>query len=69
MEENFGFNALTGQIEDLMAGGVVDPVKTVCAALRNAASIAGTMLTTQAVVTEMPEEEEPPSAPPPHHHG
>ncbi len=65
MEENFGFNALTGQIEDLMAAGVVDPVKTVCAALRNAASIAGTMLTTQAVVTEIPEEE-PPSA---HHHG
>jgi len=67
MEENFGFNALTGQIEDLMAVGVVDPVKTVCAALRNAASIAGTMLTTQAVVTEIPEKEVPPSAP--HHHG
>ena len=66
-EENFGFNALTGEIEDLMAAGIVDPVKTVCAALRNAASIAGTMLTTQAVVTEIPEEEVPPSAP--HHHG
>jgi len=68
MEENFGFNALTGDIEDLMAAGIVDPVKTVCAALRSAASIAGTLLTTQAVVTEIPEGEEPPSAHP-HHHG
>jgi len=53
---NIGFNAITGQIEDLMAAGIVDPTKTVCAALQNAASIAGTMLTTQAAITEVEEE-------------
>ena len=63
--ENFGFNAVTGQIEDLAAAGILDPTKTVCSALQNAASVAGMILTTQAVVTEMPEEEESPGE---HHH-
>lgn len=57
-EENFGFNAITDQIEDLAAAGILDPTKTVCSALQNAASAAGMILTTQAVVTEAPEEEE-----------
>lgn len=54
-EENFGFNALTGQIEDLMAAGIIDPAKAVCSALQSAASIAGIILTTQAIITEIPE--------------
>jgi len=56
MGENIGFNALTGKLEDLMAAGIVDPTKTVCAALQSAASAAGMILTTQAAVTEAPEE-------------
>lgn len=68
MGEDFGFNALTGQIEDLMAAGIVDPTKTVCSALKSASSIAGLILTTQAAVTEIPEKEEPSSGPPYHHH-
>jgi len=58
MGENFGFNALTRKIEDLMAAGIVDPTKAVCSALQSAASIAGMILTTQAVITDAPEEEE-----------
>jgi len=56
--ENFGFNAITGQIEDLVAAGIVDPTKTVCSALKSAASVAGLILTTEAAITEKPEEEE-----------
>jgi chaperonin GroEL len=58
MDENMGFNALTGQIEDLVAAGIVDPVKVVCSALKSAGSVAGMLLTTHAAVTEAPEEEE-----------
>jgi chaperonin GroEL len=58
MEENIGFNVLTGQLEDLMVAGIMDPVKTVCSALQSAASVAGMILTTQAVVTDMPEKED-----------
>jgi chaperonin GroEL len=65
MEENIGFNALTGQLEDLVAAGIFDPTKTVCAALQSAASVAGILLTTQAAVAEIPEEETPEA---PHHH-
>ncbi len=57
-DENVGFNALTGQLEDLMAAGIVDPTKAVCSALENAASVAGMILTTQVAITEVPEEEE-----------
>lgn len=57
-EENIGFNANTGELEDLMAAGIVDPVSTVCSALQSAASIAGMLLTTHAAITEAPEDEE-----------
>ena len=57
MEENMGFNALTGKIEDLVAAGIVDPTTTVCSALQIAASVAGMLLTTHAAVTEAPEQE------------
>ena len=52
----FGFNAATEKYEDLMKAGVIDPTKVVRTALQNAASIAGLLLTTEAVVAEKPEE-------------
>jgi chaperonin GroEL len=58
---NFGFNAQTGVYEDLVASGVIDPTKVTRSALQNAASIAGLMLTTEAMVCEIPEDK--PSAP------
>jgi chaperonin GroEL len=55
MGENFGFNALTGQVEDLVSAGILDPTMTVCSSLKSAASVAGMMLTTEAIITEIPE--------------
>jgi len=56
--QNLGFNAETRQFEDLVAAGVLDPTKVVRTALQNAGSIAALMLTTEALVAEIPEEEE-----------
>jgi chaperonin GroEL len=53
-----GFNAATGEYEDLIAAGVIDPAKVVRSALQNAASVAGLMLTTEAVIAEKPKDEE-----------
>jgi chaperonin GroEL len=50
-----GYNAATGEFEDLAAAGIVDPTKVVRTALQNAASIAGLLLTTEAAVTDLPE--------------
>ncbi|HEY2962797.1 MAG TPA: chaperonin GroEL [Pyrinomonadaceae bacterium] len=55
--ENVGFNAATEQFEDLVKAGVIDPAKVTRTALQNAASIAGLMLTTEAMVSEIPEDE------------
>ncbi len=57
-EKNFGLNAATGEYVDLVKAGVVDPVKVTRSAVRNAASIASMLLTTEALVTETPTEEE-----------
>jgi chaperonin GroEL len=59
IEENtsIGFNAESEEIEDLVKSGVIDPVKVSRTALQNAASIAGLMLTTEALVSEIPEQE------------
>jgi chaperonin GroEL len=51
-----GFNAATDSYEDLVKAGVIDPVKVVRSALQNAASIASLLLTTEALVAEIPEE-------------
>jgi chaperonin GroEL len=59
-----GLNALTEQIEDLVKAGIVDPAKVTRSALENAASIAGMLLTTEALVAEKPEKEAPPAMPP-----
>jgi chaperonin GroEL len=55
--ENFGFNAQTEQYEDLVKAGVIDPAMVTRIALQNAASIAGLMLTTEAMVSEIPEDD------------
>ena len=55
-EGAFGYNAQTDEYEDLVKAGVIDPTKVVRSALQNAASIAGLLLTTEAVVVEKPEE-------------
>ena len=52
---DYGFNADTGQFENLMKSGIIDPTKVVRFAIQNAASVAGLMLTTEAMVTDMPE--------------
>ena len=58
-----GFDAISGELTDLIAAGVIDPVKVTRAALQNAASIAALMLTTEALVTDKPEEKPPPGPP------
>ncbi|NIM57796.1 MAG: chaperonin GroEL [Candidatus Aminicenantes bacterium] len=65
MEQNKGFNALTEKFEDLVKAGVLDPTKVVRIALQNAASIAGLLLTTEGLVSDIPEEEKGPKYPPP----
>jgi chaperonin GroEL len=55
-DSNYGFNALTNEYEDLVKAGVLDPTKVVRTALTNAGSIASLMLTTEALVAEIPEE-------------
>ena len=54
---NFGFNAQTGEYGDLVEMGVVDPTKVTRFALQNAASVAGLMLTTDAMVAELPKDD------------
>jgi len=58
LKDNFGYNAETDQFEDLIKSGIVDPVKVTRSALQNAASIASLLLTTEAVVTDIPEKKE-----------
>jgi len=62
-DEHFGFNADSGEYVDLVKAGVIDPAKVTRLALQNAASIAGLMLTTEALVAELKEEEKKAAAP------
>jgi chaperonin GroEL len=64
-----GFNAATGEYGDLVAQGVLDPVKVTKSALTNASSIAGMLLTTETLIVDKPEEEEPEAAGHGHGHG
>jgi chaperonin GroEL len=66
---NFGFNAGTGKYGDLVADGVIDPVKVVRSALQNAASVSGLMLTTEALVADKPKEDKAPAGGGGHSHG
>jgi chaperonin GroEL len=60
---NEGYNVATGEYEDLVKAGIVDPKKVTRSALQNAASIAGLLLTTECLITEAPEKEKPAPAP------
>jgi chaperonin GroEL len=66
-ESNFGYNAFSGEYEDLVKAGVLDPTKVVRTALQNAGSIASLMLTTEAIISEIPEDKK--GAPMPGGHG
>ena len=61
---NFGYNAATDTYEDLVAAGVIDPTKVTRTALQNAASIASLMLTTEAMIADIPEKKSGPAGPP-----
>jgi chaperonin GroEL len=63
-EGPFGLNVETGEYEDLIKAGVIDPAKVTRAALQNAASVAGLLLTTEALVSEIPEKTKAPAMPP-----
>jgi chaperonin GroEL len=65
-KDSFGFNAETGVYEDIMKAGIVDPTKVVRFALQNASSVAGLLMTTEAMVAEKPEKKKPgmPAMPP-----
>jgi chaperonin GroEL len=65
-DANYGFNAATAQYEDLVKSGVIDPTKVTRSALQNASSIAALMLTTEAMIAEIPEKKQ---APAPGGHG
>src|SRR5262249_52661997 len=65
-DANYGYNAQSGEYEDLVKAGVLDPTKVGRTALTNAASIASLMLTTEALILEIPEEKK---APMPGGHG
>ncbi|MBE1531474.1 chaperonin GroEL [Actinomadura algeriensis] len=69
LKPGHGYNAATGEYGDLVAQGVIDPVKVTRSAVTNAASIAGMLLTTEALVVEKPEEDEEPAGGHGHGHG
>ncbi|HWZ50933.1 MAG TPA: chaperonin GroEL [Granulicella sp.] len=66
-DPNYGYNAATGVYEDLVVAGVIDPTKVTRTALQNAASISGLLLTTEAIIAEIPEKKEAPAGG--HNHG
>jgi len=68
-DSNHGFNAQTGQYEDLVKAGVIDPTKVTRSALQNAASISALMLTTEAMICEIPEKKQSAPMPGGHDHG
>ncbi|MEX2486972.1 MAG: TCP-1/cpn60 chaperonin family protein, partial [Nitriliruptoraceae bacterium] len=68
MDAGHGLNALTGEYEDLLKAGVIDPAKVTRSALQNAASIAGLLLTTEVLIADKPEPE-PAEAAGGHDHG
>jgi len=61
--DSFGWNALTNEYVNMVEAGIIDPTKVVRLALQNAASVAGLLLTTEAVITDVPQPKEAPAAP------
>jgi chaperonin GroEL len=62
---NWGFDAQTAEFKDLVKAGIIDPTKVVRTALQDAASVAGLLVTTEALIAEKPEKKGPPAGPPP----
>jgi chaperonin GroEL len=63
LEQGWGFNAATGEYVDMIKEGIIDPLKVVKTSLSNAVSVASLILTTEAVVTDIPEEKSGPKMP------
>ena len=61
---SYGFNVATNEYEDLIKAGVVDPTKVTRTALQNASSVAGLLLTTECLITDIPEERPEPAGDP-----
>ena len=59
---NWGYNAATGEYQDLVKAGIIDPAKVVRTALQDAASVAGLLITTEALIAEKPKREKAPPA-------
>jgi chaperonin GroEL len=68
-EYNWGFDAQVGEFKDLVKAGIIDPTKVVRTALQDAASVAGLLVTTEAMVAERPEKKDVPGMPPGHEMG
>jgi chaperonin GroEL len=62
--KNIGFNVMSGEYEDMVKGGIIDPAKVTRSAVENAASIAAMILTTDALITDVPEKNSSPAMPP-----
>ena len=62
-KDGFGFNAATGEYEDLFKAGVIDPKKVARVALQNAASVSSLLLTTECAISEKPEPKQAPAMP------
>jgi chaperonin GroEL len=62
-DDNIGFDVISGEYVDLLEYGIIDPLKVTRTALQNAASVAALLLTTEAIVAELPEAEAPASMP------
>ena len=65
LKQDMGFNALTEKYEDMIKAGILDPTKVVRIALQNAASIAGLLLTTEGLITDVPDDDKGPKYPMP----
>jgi chaperonin GroEL len=62
-DTNFGFDAQKGEYVDMVKAGIIDPVKVVRTALQDAASVAGLLVTTEAMIAEAPKKESAPAMP------
>ena len=63
-DPNFGYDAQSGEYKDMVAAGIIDPTKVVRVALQDAASVAGLLITTEAMVADRPEPKGQPGMPP-----
>jgi chaperonin GroEL len=64
-DKNIGYDVISGEYKNMVEAGIIDPAKVTKGALENAASIAAMILTTEALITDVPEEEKPPMPPMP----